>query len=94
MSHKVKAKEQILDSIQVGSIIAFTVKSYSSVIMLSGKVQELTYDEDGLTYITQTHNGSLFYVKRSSVVWLKMGSRWPQGIYNALKFGKISSGAK
>lgn len=93
LSHRTKVREEILDNIKPGSIIAFNVKYPNSSIMLSGKVQELIYNEVEMQYKVQTHNGSIFFVKRSLVVWLKTGSKWPLGVYNALKFGKIGSGA-
>ena len=52
--------------------------------MISGKVVDISKDKG--IYTISTHNGSIFYVKKNSIVWVKMGSRWPVGIYNALKY--------
>ena len=32
-----------------------------------------------------TKNGSRYIVKTENISWVKTGSRWPSGIYNALK---------
>lgn len=52
--------------------------------MFSGKV--IGVSEDKVTI--QTPNNSIFYVERENVVWVKIGTKWPVGIYNALKYSK------
>ena len=64
----------------VGNIVAFKRED----LMFSGKVIEVS--EDKVTI--QTPNNSIFYVERENVVWVKIGTKWPVGIYNALKYSK------
>lgn len=85
--HKRKNRQEIINSICVGNIVAFTVELYNDKLMLSGKVIEVI---DNLLAI-QTHNGSIFYTAKNSVAWVKTGSTWPLGIYNALKYRDFDS---
>ena len=70
-------REFYLNTIEVGSIIAFVENGK----MLSAKVAKIEEE----TYTVLTKNGSVYYPDKASVVWVKNGSRWPKGIYNALK---------
>lgn len=74
-------KEDFLKKVKVGSIIAFT----QNELVLSGKVIEIR--NNLLVVRTKTH--SIFFVKPQDFVWLKVGSRWPTGIYNALHYKPI-----
>lgn len=75
-----KSREHYLRNISIGNIVAFMFENK----MISGKVVDISKDKG--IYTISTHNGSIFYVKKNSIVWVKMGSRWPVGIYNALKY--------
>ena len=75
-----KTKQEYISNICVGNIVAFKRKD----LMFSGKVIEVS--EDKVTI--QTPNNSIFYVERENVVWVKIGTKWPVGIYNALKYSK------
>lgn len=70
-------REEYLNSISVGNIIAFQIEER----MYSGKVCSI--EENKL--VVKTKNGSVYYPDKSQVAWVKNGSYWPQGIYNALK---------
>ena len=70
-------REFYLSTIEPGTIVAFKVLDH----MLSGKVA--SSDEE--TYTVITKNGSVYYPKKEEITWVKNGSRWPRGIYNALK---------
>ena len=75
-----KTKQEYISIICVGNIVAFKIED----LMFSGKVIEVS--EDKVTI--QTPNNSIFYVERENVVWVKIGTKWPVGIYNALKYSK------
>lgn len=80
-----KERKKFVDSIEKGSIVAFTQIDQNKVKrMLSGTVLELHSN----SFVVQTRNGSIFFPKCSEIVWVKTGSRWPIGIYNALKYSK------
>ena len=78
-----KTRKQFIDNIAVGNIVAFK----NTENMYSGKV--ISVNEEKLTI--QTPNGSIFYIEKSSVAWVKNGSHWPEGVYNALKYTKRAS---
>lgn len=74
---KPKSREFYLKSISIGTIVAFK----NSDKLFSGKVIEIKNDK--LT--VQTKNCSVYYINVNDVVWVKNGTNWPVGIYNALK---------
>ena len=78
-----KTRKQYTDNIVVGNIVAFK----NSDAMYSAKVISVVGEE--LT--VQTPNGSIFYIEKASVVWVKNGTHWPEGVYNALKYTKKAS---
>lgn len=75
-----KTREEYLRTLSVGNIVAFK----SNEDMYSGKVEEINED----TITIKTKNGSVFYRNRCDIVWIKNGSHWPIGIFNALKATK------
>ena len=76
-----EARKKYLESISIDNIVAFR----NSEHVYSGKVIEVA----GKFATIQTPNGSIFYVdKYENIVWVKNGSRWPIGIFNALKKSK------
>lgn len=84
LSHRRKNRKEILDSICVGNIVAFISDNKKVKTMFSGRVIDILDD-----YVTiQTNNGSIFYTSKKSISWVKTGSTWPIGIYNALKYGQ------
>lgn len=74
---KPKSREFYLKSISIGTIVAFK----NSDKLFSGKVIEIKNDK--LT--VQTKNCSVYYINVNDVTWVKNGTNWPVGIYNALK---------
>lgn len=75
-------RKQHLESVAVGNIVAFK----NGENLYSGKVIEVA----GKFVTIQTKNGSIFYVdKYEAIVWVKNGSRYPVGIFNALKRSSI-----
>lgn len=72
-----KTKQSYLENLKPGQIIAFKNREK----MLTAKVIEI---EDH-TVCVETRNGSKYFIQLEDVSWVKTGSRWPSGIYNALK---------
>lgn len=75
-----EARKKYLDSLSVDNIVAF--KNGNN--MFSGKVIEIV----GKYATIQTPNGSIYYVNKQDISWIKNGSHWPTGIFNALKHSK------
>ena len=83
--HSSSIREQFINNISVGNIVAFR----SNSCMYSAKVIEVRDANKPL--VVQTKNGSILYVDRQDVAWVKNGTHWPAGIYNALKYTKRES---
>lgn len=80
-----KTKKDYVDNIQIGNIIAFKVGED----MYSGKVIDISiYSEGVFQYTVKTKNGSVYFPSVDDITWIKNGSHWPVGIYNALKLTK------
>lgn len=80
-----KTREEYLSTLSVGNIVAFKEQDN----MFSGKVENIEYDESfGHIITVKTKNGSVYYPHLSEIIWIKNGSHWPKGIYNALKATK------
>ena len=62
-----------------------TREEYLSTLSV-GNIVAFKSNEDTITI--KTKNGSVFYRNRYDIVWIKNGSRWPIGIFNALKATK------
>ena len=62
-----------------------TREEYLSTLSV-GNIIAFKSNEDTITI--KTKNGSVFYRNRCDIVWIKNGSRWPIGIFNALKATK------
>ena len=78
-----KTRGEFLSNLQLGNIVAFRVGDY----MYSGKVVFIVEGDDKVVTI-KTKNGSVYYPHISEIVWIKNGTHWPQGIFNALKESK------
>ena len=83
--HTSSIREQFINNISVGNIVAFR----SNSCMYSAKVIEVRDANKPL--VVQTKHGSILYVDRQDVAWVKNGTHWPAGIYNALKYTKRAS---
>lgn len=64
---------------QIGNFVAFK----NGNEMFSGKVLDIS-DKVAI----QTLNNSIFYIDKKDIVWVKNGSHWPIGVYNALKYSR------
>lgn len=73
-----KTRKYYLSLVQVGNIVAFRWMDK----MFSGKI----IGTDPIGWLIQTKNGSLYVVGKDDIAWVKNGSHWPIGIYNALKY--------
>lgn len=78
-----KNRDFYIDNIQEGNIVAFTIGDN----MYSGKVVSIIKQDEklGSLFTIKTKNGSVYYVHPVEIVWVKTGSHWPNGIFNALK---------
>lgn len=79
---KRKDKQYYISKAAVGNIVAFIVVHNKEKLMLSGRIKSITKEY----YTIVTKNGSVFFVKPQEIVWVKTGSYWPIGIYNALRY--------
>lgn len=80
-----KTRQEYLANLQIGNIVAFKVGEN----MYSGKVVSVVDSLDvGKIITVKTKNGSVYYPHVSDIVWIKNGTHWPQGIFNALKESK------
>lgn len=73
-----KTKQDFLAKVQVGSLIAFRIGED----VYSGKVIEVRPTQ----FIVRTKSCSIFFVDYQDFIWLKTGTKWPEGIYNALRY--------
>lgn len=73
-----KPKSDYIASAIPGVIVAFKV---DETHVLSGIIEEVCPQ----SFIVRTKNGTKFTVKKSYVIWVKTGPRWPRGVYLALK---------
>ena len=78
-----KIKDDYINNVEKDMLVAFT----NDDKMLAAMVKEVKYDERGVVTEVKvvTKNGSIYRVPKDNVVWVKTGSRWPAGIFNALK---------
>lgn len=74
-----KNRSYFLDKVQKGSTIVFVNNDGMKI----GKVHDIL--QDG-TWVVRTKNFSIYYVKPEQFVWLKTGTRLPEGILNAIQY--------
>lgn len=79
-----KNREYYISKIECGNIVAFNCEDQ----MFSGKVISVDNVTQTGFFTIKTKNGSVYYIPPEDIVWLKTGSHWPTGIYNALKLSK------
>ena len=80
-----RTSEEYLSKHQLGNIVACRVGEQ----MNTGKVVSIVDNTDvGKVITIKTKNGSVYYPHISEIVWIKNGTHWPQGIFNALKESK------
>lgn len=80
---EVKKREDFVNKATVGMTIAF-IENGS---MLSGKIHEVRENE----FVVRTKNCSIYFVKKKNVVWVRTGTFWPTGIYNALRHDRFNT---
>ena len=76
--NKIKDRNFYLNTLSEGNIIAFNVDGN----MYSGKVVSMDFG----SIAVKTKNGSVYFIQKNDIAWVKNGTHWPQGIYNSLKF--------
>lgn len=76
--NKVKSRDYYLSTLSEGNIVAFNLDGN----MYSGKVVSMEFD----SIAVKTKNGSVYFIQKNDIAWVKNGTHWPQGIYNSLKF--------
>lgn len=78
-----ESKERYIRKIETGLLIAFIyVDNEGKEKMLSGKVINILNDAE---IEVQTKNGKTYKIEKKRIAWVKTGSRWPKGVYLALK---------
>ena len=55
--------------------------------MYTGKVMSVYENE----VVIQTVNKSIYTIDKQDITWIKLGSRWPTGIHNALIASKAGT---
>lgn len=81
---ELKKRDDYIKELKPGHIIAYKNEKG----MFTGKVIEVNED----SAIIQTVNKSIYTIDKQDITWIKLGSRWPTGIHNALVASK--AGAK
>lgn len=77
MEQIVKTRDDYLKNLEVGLLVAFKTDGK----MMSAKVIEINDEQVKV----ETKNGSVYFVKKEDIAWVKTGKRWPAGIFNALR---------
>lgn len=78
--HTLKSREDYIRAIKPGCIIAYK----NNDGMFTGKVIAVFDDHVNI----RTLNNSIYSVDKNDITWVKTGSHWPLGIYNALETSK------
>ena len=73
-------REDYINNLKEGHIIAYK----NDKGMFTGKVIEVRQNN----VVIQTINNSVYTIKKEDITWVKLGSRWPTGIFNALVVSK------
>ncbi len=81
---ELKTRADYIRELKPGHIVAYKNEKG----MFTGKVTSVLEDSVSI----QTVNGSIYSVDKKDITWVKLGSRWPTGIHNALVVSK--AGAK
>lgn len=81
---ELKTRDDYINELKTGHIVAYKNEKG----MFTGKVIGVNENE----VMIQTVNGSVYTIDKKDIAWVKLGSRWPTGIHNALVASK--AGAK
>lgn len=74
-------REEYLNTVEVNSVVAFRMGD----AVFSGKIISIDWERPN-PFVAKTNNGSVYFVSKQDIMWVKNGSKWPVGIYNALKY--------
>lgn len=80
---ELKTRADYINELKPGHIVAYKNEKG----MFTGKVSEVFEDAVSI----QTVNGSIYSVDKKDIAWVKLGSRWPTGIHNALIASKAGT---
>ena len=72
-----KSRAHYLSNLKAGDVVAYRDANSK---MYSGKVREI----DNEIVKIQTKNGSIYFIEKKDITWVKNGTHWPVGIMNAL----------
>lgn len=76
-------REDYINELRPGHIIAYKNEKG----MYTGKVMSVYENE----VVIQTVNKSIYTIDKQDITWIKLGSRWPTGIHNALIASKAGT---
>ena len=76
-------REDYINELRPGHIIAYKNEKG----MYTGKVMSVYENE----VVIQTVNKSIYTIDKKDITWIKLGSRWPTGIHNALIASKAGT---
>lgn len=81
-----KIREDYINSAPIGAIVAF--KNEDNVY--SGRIAEIqeNLQTNHKRFVIKTKNGSVYFVEQENIIWVKTGSHWPNGVFNALKYSR------
>lgn len=80
MSNELSRKQSYLDTLELGSLIAFY--NDNNTKYLSGKIIEF---KDNDVLLVETSYKTKYFVNKKDIKWVKTGKRWPKGVYQMLK---------
>ena len=75
-----RTTDEYIDTISSGTLVAFK-RNVNNDIAMSGKFVRFS-DDFHTRLIIETKNGTMFNIKRESIVWVKTGERWPRWVYS------------
>lgn len=82
-----RTRADYINAIEIGNIVAFvnplTDTMHSGRVIGVGATPEIEF-----CYTIKTKNGSIYYATPEEIRWVKNGTHWPDGIFNALKMHK------
>ena len=80
---EMKSRVDYINELKPGHIIAYKNEKG----MFTGKIIEVHSDD----VVIQTVNKSIYTISKNDITWVKLGSRWPTGIHNALIASKAGT---
>ena len=77
-----KSKQTYINNLEPGQFIAF---KHGDRMISAKVVSTSSFDGEVNTVEVVTKNASRYRVNAEDISWVRTGTRWPAGIYNALK---------